>query len=79
MLGAAQPINWSFTSAGITSDPNFVFSDQRYSTFESQHTGGANFSMADGSVHFFTQTISLATLQALCTRAGGEVVDSSVF
>jgi prepilin-type N-terminal cleavage/methylation domain-containing protein/prepilin-type processing-associated H-X9-DG protein len=79
LYGAAEPINWSFTSAGITSDSGFFFQDQRYSTFGSQHFGGANFSMADGSVHFLDQNISLVALQALCTIAGNEAVDGSIF
>jgi hypothetical protein len=29
---------------------------------------------ADGSVHFLRGSLSLATLQALSTRAGGEVI-----
>jgi prepilin-type N-terminal cleavage/methylation domain-containing protein len=40
----------------------------------SEHTGGAQGVMVDGSVHFFAETIELKTLAALCTRAGGEVV-----
>jgi prepilin-type processing-associated H-X9-DG protein len=38
------------------------------------HQGGANFVFADGSVHFIRDTVSLATLAQLITRAGGEVV-----
>jgi prepilin-type N-terminal cleavage/methylation domain-containing protein/prepilin-type processing-associated H-X9-DG protein len=38
------------------------------------HPGGANAAMADGSVRFLRETISIRTLAALTTRAGGEVV-----
>ncbi|HMF20067.1 MAG TPA: DUF1559 domain-containing protein [Gemmataceae bacterium] len=38
------------------------------------HTGGANSVFADGSVHFLDQEISVATLAALATRAGADVV-----
>ncbi|QEG20953.1 DUF1559 domain-containing protein [Mariniblastus fucicola] len=38
----------------------------------SRHPDGANVSLADGSVHFLNQTVSLEVLAALCTRAGGE-------
>ena len=37
------------------------------------HSGGASFAMADGSVHFLSDTISAADFVALCTRQGGEV------
>ena len=38
------------------------------------HSGGANASMADGSVRFLRESIDIRTLAALCTRAGDEVV-----
>jgi prepilin-type N-terminal cleavage/methylation domain-containing protein/prepilin-type processing-associated H-X9-DG protein len=43
------------------------------------HTGGANAVFADGSVHFLKVGMSLRTLAALITRAGGEVVPDSDF
>jgi prepilin-type N-terminal cleavage/methylation domain-containing protein len=39
--------------------------------------GGAHAAFADGSAHFLRQTIALPVLAALCTRAGGEVIDWS--
>jgi prepilin-type processing-associated H-X9-DG protein len=47
---------------------------KRLGAYGSGHGGGANVVMADGSVHFLRQDISLTTLQALSTRAGGEVI-----
>jgi len=44
--------------------------------FSSGHSGGANMLMGDGSVRFMNQNIALLTLQALATRAGGEVVSN---
>jgi prepilin-type N-terminal cleavage/methylation domain-containing protein/prepilin-type processing-associated H-X9-DG protein len=38
------------------------------------HPGGANAVFADGSVHFLDKSMSIRTLAALVTRAGGEVV-----
>ncbi len=39
----------------------------------SNHPGGVNASLADGSVRFVSTTISLATWQAMSTANGGEV------
>lgn len=42
------------------------------SRFRSEHVGGAQFAMADGSVRFTSENISQALLDAMGTRAGGE-------
>jgi prepilin-type N-terminal cleavage/methylation domain-containing protein/prepilin-type processing-associated H-X9-DG protein len=54
-------------------DPARIGEDGKYS-FRSAHSGGVNFVFADGSVKFLRQSISMATYQALGSRAGGEVV-----
>jgi prepilin-type N-terminal cleavage/methylation domain-containing protein/prepilin-type processing-associated H-X9-DG protein len=38
------------------------------------HSGGVNTAFADGSVRFLRDSTSLATIIALCTRSGGEIV-----
>jgi prepilin-type N-terminal cleavage/methylation domain-containing protein/prepilin-type processing-associated H-X9-DG protein len=43
------------------------------------HVNGANICFADGSVKFVSQSVSIVTLTALVTKAGGEVIDSSSY
>ena len=45
----------------------------------SNHPGGANVSMADGSVRFLKSSVSAETLKKLITRNGGEVVNFNDF
>lgn len=42
--------------------------------FYSFHDAGANAALADGSVRFLSDQISLETLAAMCTRSSGGVV-----
>ena len=49
-------------------DPNWT------RAFRSDHEGGVQFTLADGSVHFVSENIDATLLDALATRNGGEVV-----
>jgi prepilin-type processing-associated H-X9-DG protein len=42
-------------------------------TADSNHTGGVNVAMCDGSLRFVSQSISLATWRAMGSATGGEV------
>jgi len=44
--------------------------------FKSNHTGGANFCYADGSVHFISQNIDNRTYQYLGCRDDGQTVNT---
>ena len=46
----------------------------RLQSFRSDHQGGVNYLMGDGSVHFIADGIDLATFQGLGSATGGEVV-----
>ena len=59
--------------AGAAADFTYYI-DLRVCAFGSSHPGGANFALADGSVRFLSETISLMTFRALSTRRGGETV-----
>ena len=43
------------------------------------HSGGANMLFADGHMLFVRETVTLEVFAALCTRAAGEVADSTTY
>jgi prepilin-type N-terminal cleavage/methylation domain-containing protein/prepilin-type processing-associated H-X9-DG protein len=58
------------TEFAVTDWPN-VYS------FRSRHPGGLQFAYADGSVHFISDSIALATYRSLATISGGEVATAN--
>lgn len=58
-------------------DTDASWDSRQRTTFRSDHPGGVQFVLVDGSVHFIQDTIQRETLFALITRDGGEV-DSSL-
>jgi prepilin-type N-terminal cleavage/methylation domain-containing protein/prepilin-type processing-associated H-X9-DG protein len=67
---SAVPINYSIP-AGASGD---TFVNNRLSAWGSFHSGGANFSMADGSVHFVADDIDFPVLRGISTIRKGESV-----
>jgi prepilin-type N-terminal cleavage/methylation domain-containing protein/prepilin-type processing-associated H-X9-DG protein len=53
--------------------------DATFANANSNHSGGVNCLMADGSVRFVKGSISLVTWWALGTRSGGEVVSADSY
>jgi prepilin-type N-terminal cleavage/methylation domain-containing protein/prepilin-type processing-associated H-X9-DG protein len=48
-------------------------------SFHTAHTGGGNFLLMDGHVKFIPNSIALAVMRALCTRADGEVIPGDAY
>ena len=65
-LGATDPVTDPDHPGGLN--------NKFFESPGSEHPGGANFSMADGSVHFVTDDIDKAIFQALGSYAGREAV-----
>ena len=61
---SARNVNIAINTPGIATFVDIAFG--------SQHTGGAMFGMADGSVHFIRQSINLGVYKSLASRDGGE-------
>ncbi len=53
-----------------------TFTSMAFRAARSNHPGGVNLLLGDGSVRFVSQAISLGTWRAVATRAGGEVIGS---
>lgn len=80
-LSSWAPINYDYPFQGggpgaptsTTAFDNSAEAILRINSFGSLHVGGANFSLADGSIRFISENINQATLVALSTRGGGEI------
>ncbi len=74
---SADPINKKPVTETLVDDAGFTHTNadgDSTSNFRSNHTGGSNFGMADGSVQFLSQNLDNITFQALTTIRNGEVV-----
>jgi len=59
--------------------PGCALDGTNFINASSNHPGGANFAMADGSVKFIKDTISMLVYMSLGTRAGGEVISADSY
>lgn len=75
---ARWAVGYPRVAMGTTLYPINDFSTPTLAGYSSQHTGGANALLMDGSIHFLSQNIDAFSLNALSTRAGGEVIGSNV-
>jgi prepilin-type N-terminal cleavage/methylation domain-containing protein/prepilin-type processing-associated H-X9-DG protein len=76
---AGQP---PYSGNGDTTCPNPLINRDNWGVstgFKSLHTGGCNFVFGDGSVHFLTDSISMATYVYLGCRDDGRVIDGSTY
>ncbi|MCH2183483.1 MAG: DUF1559 domain-containing protein [Mariniblastus sp.] len=60
----------TFNLVGPIDEMNF----REYRTFRSDHPGGVNFCMVDGSTRFVRETLEPEVLQAAVTRSGREIL-----
>lgn len=72
-LGTDQKINYRHPTTG-TMPNQHSYEDARVSAFGSEHVGGVNIALCDGSVRFLSDSIDAGIWRSLGTRANGEVI-----
>ncbi|MBX9679254.1 MAG: DUF1559 domain-containing protein [Gemmataceae bacterium] len=69
-------VRYTINQIGFTSaDANAGVNNDAGGNFplSSNHTGGCNILLGDGTVRFFTSSLSTAQIHPFCTRAGGDI------
>ena len=66
-------------SAAVSNGASDLGTWYHWYSFRSQHPGGGNFAMCDGSVKFLKNSININTYQALSTRAQSEVISADAY
>lgn len=74
-VALGNSINWRVPvrppgSPSLTASQRNSLINIRVASYSSEHPGGANFALCDGSVRFLSDGLSLTTLQFLSTKAG---------
>ncbi len=64
---------WGPFNRDRIADPNCP--QMTWTTFRSDHPGGAHFALVDGSVHFIADSVDDKLLDSLATRDGGEICE----
>jgi prepilin-type N-terminal cleavage/methylation domain-containing protein/prepilin-type processing-associated H-X9-DG protein len=74
-MSAYAPLNYR-VPANPPTDYNSYFPlyEQRVNSFGSQHAGGVNFALGDGSVRFVKNSLPQSMLKLFCVRNDGQVV-----
>jgi prepilin-type N-terminal cleavage/methylation domain-containing protein len=80
--GASMDGQWAngeniFDTSGPVNDRSLPDSVAQNNEIWSDHPGGAEVLLCDGSVRFLIDELNLEVLASLCTRNGGEVLESS--
>jgi prepilin-type N-terminal cleavage/methylation domain-containing protein/prepilin-type processing-associated H-X9-DG protein len=71
---AVDYVNWAIPNSDPLMPVNTSGNSRsQYNAARSRHMGGVNVNMADGSVHFVSNGITLATWQALATMSGNDL------
>ncbi len=73
------PPNWIGVDCGVGSTIMDTPGEHSIVSARSQHPGGVNSLLADGSVRFVKDSVSIPTWRALGTRAGGEVLSADSY